>query len=131
LIGDKRTKEKGIIVVIDDDKNVVFTLEHALKEQGYKPILASTGSEGVRLAKDLKPSCIVLEIAVRSGDGLGACRMLKKMPFTRKIPVIVLTASRDVSDRETALQNGVEEYLIKPIVTSAILSKIGELTEDE
>lgn len=125
LMGEK--KEGKPIVVIDDDKNVVFTLEHTLKQHGYQPIIAATGSNGVRLAKDYRPSCIVLEIAVRSGDGLNACRMLKKIPLTKKIPILVLTASRDETEKQAAIQNGVAAYLIKPVETSVILDRIEEL----
>ena len=116
-----------VVVVIDDDRNVVYPLEHALSQQGYSPIVASNGGEGVRSAKVHRPSCIVLEVAVRSGDGMDACRMLKKMPFTRDVPVLVLTASRDEKDKQEALKAGVEAYLVKPVETSAVVAKIREL----
>jgi CheY-like chemotaxis protein len=115
------------ILLIDDDRNVVFTMEHVLKQQGFAPLIASTGTEGVRLAKEHKPIAIILEIAVRSGDGINACRMLKKMPFTKQIPLIVLTASKDPNDLQIVSQIGVEAYLRKPADNAAILKRIQDL----
>lgn len=116
--------EVKTILIIDDDKNVVPTLQHTLRLNGYEPIVAENGSEGVRLAKDHKPDCIVMEIAVRSGDGMNAMRMLKKMPFTAKIPLLILTASRDPLDQQVAKQNKVEAFLKKPMTTEAIFKEI-------
>lgn len=112
------------ILIIDDDKNVVPTLQHMLNLHGYQPVVANSGSEGVRLAKDHKPACIVLEIAIRSGDGMNAMRMLKKMPFTAKIPLLILTASRDQGDLQAAKQNKVEAFLKKPMSTESIFNEI-------
>ena len=120
-------KEKKTVVIIDDDRNVTFTLSHALSLEGFSPVVASNGGEGVRLAKLHRPSCIVLEIAVRSGDGIEALRMLKKMPFTRKAQLIVLTASRDDLDRQSAMQHGADVYLHKPVGTNDLVARIKEL----
>jgi DNA-binding response OmpR family regulator len=120
-------KEKKTVVIIDDDQNVTFTLSHALSLDGFSPVVATNGGEGVRLAKLHRPSCIVLEIAVRSGDGIEALRMLKKMPFTRKAQLIVLTASRDDLDRQTAMQHGADVYLQKPVGTTDLVARIKDL----
>ncbi len=122
--------EKRPILIIDDDKNVINTLSYALEQSDYKPIIAQNGSDGVRLAKEHKPVCILLEVAVRSGDGINALRMLKKMPFTAKTPLLVLTASRDPQDLMAAKQNRVEAYLNKPKSTDEILNEIHKRVGD-
>lgn len=126
-IGGDAEETVQTVVIIDDDQNVTFPLEHALKQSGFQAKVAKTGSEGVRLAKDYQPVCIILEIAIRSGDGMNACRMLKKMPFTQKVPMIILTASRDVQDQQCSKQYGVEKFLNKPIDTHKLLNSILDL----
>ena len=127
--GDDESEPVKTIVIIDDDQNMTFPLEHALKRSGLMVKVAKTGSEGVRLAKDYNPACIIMEIAVRSGDGMNACSMLKKMPFTRKIPMIVLTASRDSKDEHAAKQHGVELYLNKPVDTNQLVQLVADFVK--
>ena len=121
-------QEKGkIVLIIDDDQNVTFPLEHALRQKGYTPIVVQKGNEGVRRAKMIRPGCILLEIAIRSRDGMDALRVLKKMPFTSKIPLIVLTASKDNTEKQSALQHGADEYLYKPVETKDLVNRIQAL----
>lgn len=128
LAGKSGEEDKGkYVVIIDDDKNVTFPLKNALNREGFSPVVVTKGSEGVRAAKDYKPGCIVMELAIRSGDGLDALRVLKKMPFTAKIPMMILTASKDDLKRQAASQHGADVYLFKPVDTVKLVERIKNL----
>jgi len=121
--GDK-SSDLPVVLVIDDDRNITFPLEHALGMQGFKPIIAQTGSDGVRYAKANPPSCIVLEPAIRTKDGLNAARILKRMPFTKNIPLVILTVIKERKEIDMVTQLGVSSFLRKPVETSVIVQKI-------
>ena len=119
--------EEKAVVVIDDDKNLTFTLQHALTAQGFRPLVASSGKEGVRAAKQYRPVCVIIELAIRSGDAIDALRVLTRMPFTKNIPVIVLTVSKDATDVQQVKQLGIEHYYNKPMDTAKIVEIVKTL----
>ncbi|MCK5148491.1 response regulator [bacterium] len=112
------------VVIIDDDKNVTFTLQHALTREGFHPFVIRSGKDAVRAAKQFRPICILIELALRSGDALDALRVIKRMPYTKDIPIIVLTVSKDPADVKAMRQLGVQHYLNKPINTTDIIDVI-------
>lgn len=127
--GDENTRKK--VLIIDDDQNLIFPLNHGLSQLGYEVLVAKTGSEGLRLAKEHRPDCIILELALRSGDGITVCRMLRKVPFTSKIPIAVLTISKDKSDYEAVKPFNVQKYLNKPMANHEIINLIQEIVENQ
>jgi|GEM_PF-2027390 len=112
------------VVIIDDDKNVTFTLQHALNREGFHPFVIKSGNDAVRAAKQYRPICILIELALRSGDALDALRVMKRMPYTKDIPIIVLTVSKDPKDVQAMRQLGVMQYLNKPVETDKIVQLI-------
>lgn len=120
------TGEKAV-VIIDDDKNVTFTLQHALNREGYHPFIIRTGNDAVRAAKQYRPICILIEPALRSGDAMEALRVIKRMPYTKDIPVVVLTVSKDPQDIQAMRQLGVTQYLNKPMTTEQIIDIIKDI----
>ena len=119
------------VLIIDDDQNLIFPVSHGLSQLGFDVLVAKTGGEGLRLAKENRPDCILLEIALRSGDGVTVCRMLRKVPFTSKIPIIVLTVSKDKADYEAVKPFNVQKYLSKPMANHDIINLIKEMIENE
>jgi DNA-binding response OmpR family regulator len=127
----KFSKDQKCVVIIDDDKNVTFTLQHSLCKEDFRPIIIRSGMDGVRAAKQYKPVCILIEIALRSGDGKDALKLLHKLPYTKDIPVIILSVSSEINDVQFAKQNGVRIYLNKPLNTDEIINNIKILTSME
>ena len=124
------SERDNVILIIDDDENVTFPLQYALSNIGYRAIVVKNGAQGVRYAKQYKPKVILLEIALRSGDGLEALRMIKKMPFTANIPLLICTVSKDENDLMAARQQHADGYLNKPIETKNLIEKITALLSD-
>jgi signal transduction histidine kinase/CheY-like chemotaxis protein len=104
--------ERGVVLVVDDDATCRQMLETYLQHEGYKVVGAGTGNEGLRLARELLPSCITLDVVLPDQDGWSVLAALKKDDNTRGIPVVMLTI---MEDRHRALALGAMDYVTKPI----------------
>lgn len=112
------------ILVIDDDNNIIELIRLGLKYEGFQVESTDTGSDGLAAAQRLNPALIVLDILLPDLDGLEVCNLLRANPTTRDIPVLMLTAKDDVRDRVTGLQNGADDYLVKPFDFDELVARI-------
>ncbi len=104
--------EGELMLVIDDDATVRDLMTHYLTEEGYKVVTCASGEEGLKLAKELKPSMITLDVMMPEMDGWGVLAMLKADPELAHIPVIMLTI---IENKKMGYALGASEYLTKPI----------------
>ena len=102
----------GRILVIDDDPAVQRLLNEALRDEGYTLEFASTGSEGLRKAKEFRPAIITLDVMMPEMDGWVVLSLLKADPDLASVPVIMLTVR---AEQDFAFAMGVADYLRKPI----------------
>jgi two-component system, OmpR family, response regulator RpaA len=104
----------SLILVVDDDEDVAKTIEMNLKQGGYQVMWASNGYEGVKQARRLKPSLVLLDIAMPDMDGIEVCRRLRANPTTQTIPILFLTASGGIESKIAGFNAGGDDYLVKP-----------------
>jgi len=90
---------KAKILIIEDDRDIVEMLKYNLKDQGYETISALDGNEGLKLAKKEQPDLIILDIMLPFIDGFEVCRTLKKDQMTANIPIIILSAKSQETDK--------------------------------
>jgi CheY-like chemotaxis protein len=108
----------------EDNRNIYrIILEHA----GYRVVEAEDGEEGIRLARELGPDLILMDISIPKIDGWEATRILKADERTRSIPVIALTAHAMVSDRARAQEVGCDGYLAKPVEPRRVMEEVQRL----
>jgi len=100
------------ILVIDDDSNVRRLIERTLKDEGYSLRFAANAQDGLRLARELRPAAITLDVMMPETDGWSVLSSLKADPELARIPVIMVTI---VGEKELGFALGASEYLIKPI----------------
>jgi len=108
----QRPAEERTVLVIDDDPGALELLGRTFQGVGVRVVTASDGSEGLRMAKTLRPAAITLDVIMPGMDGWAVLRELKLDPVTRNIPVIMVTMT---DDRETGYALGATEFLTKPI----------------
>lgn len=104
--------EGEVVLVIDDDATVRDLMTHYLTDEGYKVISTSSGEEGLRLAKQYRPSLITLDVMMPHMDGWGVLALLKADPELTNIPVIMLTI---IDNKKMGYALGASEYLTKPV----------------
>jgi signal transduction histidine kinase/CheY-like chemotaxis protein len=113
----------GCILVIDDDPAVHQLLANALGPEGYRLKFASSGAEGLRLAKELRPAVITLDVIMPEMDGWVVLARLKDDPDLAAIPVIMLTVR---ADQDFGFAMGVADYLQKPIDRERLVSALNK-----
>lgn len=118
----------GKILIIDDDPALRKLYEQRLHAAGYDIITASNGNEGVEQALTHQPNLVLLDLMMPAKGGLGVLEILKTMPQTKDIPVIVMTAYPADNYREKSTRIGVAHFFSKAEITPAeIVEKVQAL----
>lgn len=102
------------ILIVDDNPQNIELLETHLAIAGYETITSATGGDAVKRAKKDQPDIILLDIMMPDIDGYEVCRQIKAHPKTKFIPIIMITALKDIEDRIRGIEAGAEEFLTKP-----------------
>lgn len=118
---------KKRILVVDDEHELVKALEIRLGAAGYDILTAYDGQEGLSRAQKEKPDLIVLDLMLPRMDGYKVCGLLKADAKYNKIPIIMLTARTQESDKKLSEEVGADVYITKPFEWQTLLSKIKEL----
>ena len=109
------------ILVVDDEASIRQILETRLSIRGYKVFLASNGEEALYLFRKENPNLIILDIMLPQIDGYEVCSEIRK---ESEVPIIMLTALGDISDRVTGLELGADDYVMKPFSLKELEARI-------
>src|SRR4029079_11145850 len=102
------------ILVVDDDPNVQRLLQYTLKQEGYEVVVAGDGAEGLRLWGAEQPDLILLDVMLPKLDGYQvATKIRTEEGTTGHVPIIMLTAEREVEQKVRGLRAGADDHLIK------------------
>ncbi|HPE58788.1 MAG TPA: response regulator transcription factor [Thiolinea sp.] len=112
------------LLLIDDDVRLSAMLEQYLGDAGYPVSSAHTGREGLAMAQQSGWSLIILDLMLPDADGLDLCRQLRSTPSTAAIPILMLTARGDATDRIIGLEIGADDYLPKPFEPRELRARI-------
>lgn len=116
------------ILVVDDDANVQRLLQYTLKQEGYDVVVASDGAEGFRLWGAEAPDLILLDVQLPKLDGYQvAAKIRSEEGGSSHVPIIMLTAEREVEQKVRGLRAGADDYLIKPFHPAELLARIKSL----
>ena len=116
------------ILVVDDDPNVQRLLQYTLKQEGYDVIVASDGAEGFQLWGAEAPDLILLDVMLPKLDGYQVATKIRTEEGTSShVPIIMLTAEREVEQKVRGLRAGADDYLIKPFHPAELLARIKSL----
>ena len=116
------TKKK--ILVVDDEDDILNSLELVLQEKGYEVLTAGGGQEALTQAQMAKPDLVLLDIMMPQMDGWEVLKLLRVDDETAKVPVAMLSARTDAQDRVQGLQEGAVDYIFKPFSLEDLLNKI-------
>lgn len=111
----------GKILVVDDEMSIRQILETRLSIRGYTVILAANGEEALYLFRKEKPNLVILDIMLPKIDGYEVCTAIRK---ESQVPIIMLTALGDISDRVMGLELGADDYVIKPFSPKELEARI-------
>jgi len=117
----------GTVLIVDDETATRETLSRVFSEEGYRVLTAAGGKEGLRLAREERPTAIILDIIMPDPDGWTVLRSLKQDKELRDIPVILATV---LGDRDMGLALGAAEHLTKPVDPGELKRLLGRLVEE-
>lgn len=109
------------ILVADDNEGIIRFLEPYLIKEGYQVITAADGNEATEKFLEHTPQIVILDIMMPYKDGLEACRDIRK---TSDVPIIMLTAKSEDSDKIMALDTGADDYMVKPFSPGELTARI-------
>ena len=115
------------ILIVDDEPNIVMSLEYIFKKENFEVFIARDGSEALEIAELNVPDIILLDIMMPNVDGYQVLRFLKESVKLRDIKVVFLSAKNKLSDIELGLQLGADKYITKPFSTKKIVKEVQDL----
>lgn len=112
------------ILIVEDEPDIAELLAYNLHQAGFETITAFNGEDALRHVNKRSPDLILLDLLLPGVDGLEICRMLKGNPMTADIPVIMLTAKGEKTDRIVGLELGADDYITKPFSPREVVLRI-------
>jgi len=125
--GKTESEPRGRVLVVDDEPDIVRLLTFALQADGYQVYSAKNGSEGLERARQDKPDIVILDVMMPGMDGFEVCNELRSKPDTSSLPIIMLSALGQVSDRVKGLRAGADDYVPKPVNLDELSARVASL----
>ena len=119
------------VLVVDDEPNIVLSLEFLMKQAGLDVRVARDGEEALAAIESRPPDLVLLDVMIPKRDGYDVCQQIRANPDWKDIQVIMLTAKGRNVDREKGLALGADDYVTKPFSTRELTQKVKELLEAE
>lgn len=115
------------ILVVDDEENILISIEFLLQRAGYEVAVARDGDEALAQAERFSPDLVLLDVMMPKKDGYEVCRILRQDPRYERCKIVLLTAKGRDIDRAKGLAQGADDYLTKPFATRELLERVEHL----
>src|SRR5512136_840837 len=111
----------GKVLVVEDDRTLLDVLQYNLRQQGYDVLTAADGAAGLDTARGSKPDLVILDVMLPKMDGYEVCRILRR---ETTVPIIMLTAKTEETDRVVGLEVGADDYVTKPFSMRELIARV-------
>jgi two-component system phosphate regulon response regulator PhoB len=115
---------KPNVLIAEDESALTTLLRYNLEREGYRVVTASDGEEAMLLAEEEKPDLVILDWMLPQLSGIEVCRRLRQRQETRNVPIVMLTARGEETDRIRGLDTGADDYLVKPFSMTELLARL-------
>jgi len=112
------------ILVVDDEPDIASLVSYNLKKEGFSVTAVHDGGEALDLVKKKEFDLILLDLMLPGIHGMEICRILRAGPKTKNIPIIMLTAKGDETDRVRGLETGADDYMTKPFSPRELIARV-------
>ena len=113
---------KRTVLVVDDEPHIVLGLRDALEFEGFRVISAGKGREGIGLARTEAPDAIVLDLMLPDVNGYAVCEELRRI--NPHVPIVMLTARSQETDKIRGLDAGADDYMTKPFSVNELIARM-------
>ena len=114
------------ILIVDDEQDIVESLKFVLEASDYTCYCAYNGEDGLRMAKEIMPDLMILDVMMPKINGYKISRLLKYDNKYRNIPILMVTARSQEEDKLIGEETGVDEYITKPFDLDEVVKKVEE-----
>ncbi len=118
---------KPTVMIVEDEASLVTMLRYNLEKEGYAVTEASDGEEAVTVADETPPDAVILDWMLPRMSGIEVCRQLRRKPETRHVPIIMLTARSEETDKVRGLNVGADDYMTKPFSMPELVARVRAL----
>jgi two-component system, OmpR family, alkaline phosphatase synthesis response regulator PhoP len=112
------------VLVVDDEANILLSLEFLMKKAGYEVRLARDGEEALAEIGKARPDLVLLDVMMPKRNGFDVCETIRANPEWRAVRVILLTAKGRDIEREKGLALGADDYITKPFSTREVVERV-------
>ena len=126
-----KKREAKAILIIEDEADIRSFVSRVLELEGYCAFKAKNSNEGIKMAREMPVALILLDLFLSGHNGWSVLTEMKSEPALSAIPVVVFTASAEISQRERALGMGAADYLVKPISAAGLRETVARILRVE
>jgi two-component system phosphate regulon response regulator PhoB len=112
------------VLIVEDEAALVTLLRYNLEREGFTVVEAHDGEEALAVARERNPDLVLLDWMLPLMSGIEVCRQLRRQPATRNLPIVMLTARGEESDKLRGLDSGADDYVTKPFSPSELIARI-------
>lgn len=118
------------VLVVDDEPNIVLSLEFLMRQSGFDVRVARDGDAALAAVEERVPDLILLDVMMPGRDGYEVCQTIRANPAWRKVRIIMLTAKSREVEQEKGLALGADDYVTKPFSTRDLVEKVKLMLAD-
>ena len=115
------------ILIIEDEKDIAELVKHYLEKDNFETLSAFDGEKGLELVKKQNPDVVILDLMLPKIDGIEVCKRIRSDSKVSNVPIIMLTAKGDESDRIIGLELGADDYVTKPFSPKELVARVKAL----
>jgi DNA-binding response OmpR family regulator len=119
------------VLIVDDEPNIVLSLEFLMKKAGYSVATATDGEDALEQIKQAVPDLVLLDINIPKGNGYEVCQEIRRNPDCKEVRVVMVTAKGRDIEREKGLAVGADDYITKPFSTQEVVDLVHRLLQPD
>ena len=119
------------VLVVDDEPNIVLSLEFIMKQAGFEVRVARDGDEALGAIEASPPDLVLLDVMMPKRDGYDVCQTIRANPAWKAIHIIMLTAKGRDIEREKGMALGADDYITKPFSTREVIARVQQFLDTE
>jgi DNA-binding response OmpR family regulator len=115
------------VLVVDDEPNIVLSLEFLMRQAGYDVRVARDGESALKAIEDDPPALVLLDVMMPKRDGFDVCQVIRANPKWNDVRIVLLTAKGRDIEREKGMALGADDYITKPFSTRDVMQKVKQM----
>ncbi|MEW8202115.1 MAG: response regulator [Candidatus Thiodiazotropha endolucinida] len=117
------------ILIVDDEPNIVLSVEYLMKREGYQVMTANDGQVAIEMIADTRPDLLILDVMMPRKNGFEVCREIRADPALSRLPILMLSAKGREAEIKKGISLGADAYITKPFSTHDLVDKVNQLLQ--